>query len=118
MRRLLILVLVLLLPLQAAVAASVSPLGMADANCEAQRSARLHVNVPHASSVGSGPCNGAGGHGACGHHSCPHATFVFVAMPCAEFASIESAETVPGVARVFYDSVVLDVPSPPPTIGA
>jgi len=121
MRRFLILVLVLLLPIQAAVAASLSPSGMADASCEAQHSSRLHVNGSHASQIGSGDCDGAGGHGgcgSCGHHACPHTAMVFIAMPCAAIPIIASAGTVPAAARVAYDSIVLDVPSPPPTLVA
>jgi len=118
MRRLLILVLALLLPLQAAVAASLSPFGMADANCEVQHSSRLHFNGSHASQIGSGDCDGAGGHGGCGHYACPHSAMVFIAMPCAGVPFVASASMVPAAARVAYDSIVLDVPSPPPTFIA
>lgn len=118
MHRLLILVLVLLLPLQAAVAASASPLGMADANCEAHHSSLFHVSGPHALPHGGGACDGAGGHGGCGHHACPHASVVVIALPCGWIPSVACVGMAPAETRVAYDSIVLDVPSPPPTLIA
>jgi hypothetical protein len=114
----------ILIPLQSAVGAVVSIAGMPGmptSNCE-QTLAKGAVVANGA--VASSDC-GCGDHGVAPsashgsmHHSCPHLGIATIAMPCAPLPAIYSLNTPVQTEHASFDSIVLRVPSPPPTFLA
>lgn len=119
MRRVLLLLLALLIPMQSAVAAVVTIAGMPNIGCEQTLSAKGATVTHGMGAVSDCDCgdHGAapgGGHGSM-HHSCPHFGIATIAMPCTALPAIFSLNAPVPTEHASFDSVVLRVPSPPPT---
>ncbi|MGE5338245.1 MAG: hypothetical protein ACM3PU_10470 [Gemmatimonadota bacterium] len=125
MRRLFLILFAILIPLQSAAAAIVSIAGMpgmATANCEQTFSAQSAIaahEVVATSDCGCGDHTGApsANHGSM-HHSCPHLGIATIAMPCAALPAIFALNSPVRTEHASFDSIVLGVPSPPPTFLA
>lgn len=113
MPRFLALVLALLLPLQSMVAIAASGVcpGHARDSYEQLSSARA-ASLPAGCHAAPGH---AGPHGPAGHHlTCPHLPSAFPGLPCAVTKVAATPGAVPRSLPVAFDSIVLDVPLPPP----
>lgn len=125
MRRLVILLFAFLIPLQSAVAAIVSIAGMPSFGCEQTLSAKKQSAASIGASGLTTDCGcgdvhtaPAGGHGTAHDHACPHLGMVTIAMTCAELPTLASASAPAHSQHNEFDSIVLGVPSPPPTLRA
>lgn len=113
MRRFLLLVVAALLPLQLAVATAVPARSAHGAEGQGAQ-ASAWTAAAHAA-VCSDRMTPAAHHGAAGHQGCPHSTLIFIAIPCVVPAVAGVPDRPPVAAPVAFDSLVLDVPLPPPT---
>jgi hypothetical protein len=118
MRRLLAFVLALVLPLQSAVALENS-LHLASA-----RGCQMTYSTGHAADAYASAgchCSAGGGtaghHGGAGHHPCAHMGVALFALPCAGIPITDARNVAPSAGPAAFDSVVLGVPSPPPTVA-
>lgn len=117
MRRFLVLLVALLIPLQSSLAAVVSIAGMPKFGCE-----HALASMAHEAAAGTGAgmhaavrCISSGAHGSVHGHSCPHIGGLAIAMTLPTVPADSSAATPPQVESASFKSIVLDVPSPPPT---
>ena len=125
MTRFLAIVLALVIPLQSAWAAIGPVVGGVDAGCARSTwSAAAHHDhaEPHAGARAAGAtdchCEGlphGGAHRAVHHHGCSHFGVAMAAAALAEAAPPAPAGSAPDSTSASFESVVLDVPSPPPT---
>lgn len=115
MRRLLLVVLALVLPLKA-VAAGVVPIVGTPEHAHVSAQAATHATVDRSH-------DGCGAHAAevqaagdtLHEHACPHLGMASVAPQFATFEAEHFAPRPPSEVVAHFVSVVLDVPSPPPT---
>lgn len=122
MRRLVLLLLAILIPLQSA-AAVVSVDWMAGVGCDMSTPTEgavqgLSGDVFAATSDCCGIADqpAAAVHQGVGHHACPHVGTATLAIACTAWPAIVSATGLPEAPLALFDSIVLGVPSPPPTL--
>jgi hypothetical protein len=120
MRRLLLLLIAILLPLQSAVAGIVSVAGMPHGNCEQALSATGPIAV-HGTVAAPDCCDDPVAAQASSHgpvHHCCHLGVAAIAMRWTALPVIYSRVSPVRTERALLDSIVLGVPSPPPTFLA
>jgi hypothetical protein len=120
MKRFLAFLLAFLIPLQSAIATIVPIAGTGHLGCE--QGLTLAGPQGHrgkaAADRSACDCDGAahsGAHGIVHSHACPHLGVATVAVASACIQPYLSAGPVPEAMQAAFISVVLDVPSPPPT---
>jgi hypothetical protein len=115
MRRLLLIVLALVLPLKAVAAGVVPIVGAPEhAHVPAHAAAQTTVAQKH-DDCGAHAAEVPADRETLHEHACPHLGMAFVAQSPATFGPERSAPRAPDTFAANFVSVVLDVPSPPPT---
>ncbi len=118
MRRILLIVLALVLPLKAVAAGVVPIVGTPEhVHAAAHAPASMHAGAAHdgcAAHTHEVPTPASTLH----DHACPHLGMASMAPPLVTFESERCAPRAPSEFVATFASVVLDVPSPPPTARA
>jgi len=115
MRRFFVILFAVLMPLQSALAA-VSAMPRID--CDPSGMVQHHEVAPTLTATASDcVCEAAGAstHGAFGHHACLHLSMAIIPIAGLTMPAIASRSTAPAFEPAPFDSIVLAVPSPPPT---
>lgn len=123
MKRFLAMLFALLIPLQSATGAIVPIAGMGAGGCEGSVALAAHQGHPGRLLADGTGCDCAsvshgGTHGGGVDHACPHLGMTTVAAAPATQLTFSAGYTAPTAKRASFDSIVLDVPSPPPTRNA
>lgn len=123
MKRFLAMLFALLVPLQSAMGAVVPITVMGSGGCDPSFAPALHHGNTVGSNASASACDCAstahsGAHGIGDDHACPHLGMAFVAVAPAtrQFSPVVLA--TPKSKHASFASIVLDVPSPPPTRSA
>ena len=120
MKRFLAILLALLIPLQSAMGAIVPITGMGARGCEQNVALAVHQGHSGGLLADASVCECAsvshrGAHGVVDDHACPHLGMATVAVAPATQQISLAGDTAPTAKHASFDSIVLDVPSPPPT---
>jgi hypothetical protein len=120
MKRFLAILFALLIPLQSGMGAIVPITGMGARGCEQSVALAAHQGDPGALLADPSDCECAivshgGAHGIVDDHACPHLGMATVAVAPATNQTFSAGHTAPTAKHASFDSIVLDVPSPPPT---
>lgn len=126
MKRFLAILLALVIPLQSVMAANGAGVGMQRTGCAQTPSISEHqqhasaqaTHVIDAFACDCGAVSSSVGHHTLHHGGCGHLSFSIVAAVANGVLPTAMAGTPPDSKRASFESVVLDVPSPPPTLGA
>ena len=119
MKRVFAILLAIVVPLQSAMGAIVPITGMSRQACE-QLVTRMEHQGQHGAAADQSvcECNEAapgGAHGMMGNHACPHLGMATVATAPTNLQLVEAARALPETTHASFISIVLEVPSPPPT---
>ncbi len=120
MKRFLAILFAILIPLQSALGAIVPITGMFAQGCEQSVALAAHEEHPgrmiaDASSCECASVSHGGAHGMVDDHACPHLGMATIAVAPATSYSFPAVYAAPTAKHASFDSIVLDVPSPPPT---
>lgn len=120
MKRVFAIVLAFLIPLQAALGAVVPITGVGGHACERGLTPLGQQGAHSAATVNDSGCNCKfaacdGAHGTIGSHACPHPGIAFVAIAALQVQPHALSGALPESKHVSFVSIVLEVPSPPPT---
>ena len=123
MTRLLAILLALVVPLQAAWAAIGPIANRVDAGCAKTLSIATHQDHAGAQAANAMDCDcdnlsHAKVHGIVHHQGCAHFGIAMATTASAAVSPFSAARAAPDSKHASFESVVLDVPSPPPTTGA
>lgn len=120
MKRFIAILFAILIPLQSAMGAIVPITGMGARGCEQTVALAVHQGhsgggLTDASACECASVSNRGAHGIVDDHSCPHLGMATVAVAPTTSYSLPAVYTAPADKHASFDSIVLDVPSPPPT---
>ncbi len=120
MKRFLAILFAILIPLQSAMGAIVPIAGMGSGGCEQGMALAVHQGNPGRVLADASGCECAsvshgGAHGIVDDHACPHLGMATVAVAPAANQIFSAGYTAPTAKHASFDSIVLDVPFPPPT---
>jgi len=118
MRRFFVILFAVLMPLQSALAAVAAVSALPRIDCDPFRMVQRHDVAPTMTATAADcACEAAGAstHGALGHHACPHLSMAVIPIAGPTMPAIASRSTAPAFEPAPFDSIVLAVPSPPPT---
>jgi hypothetical protein len=120
MKRVFAIVLAFLIPLQSALGAVVPITSAGGHACERRLTPPGHQGAYRAATVDDSGCSCksaacAGAHGTMSSHACPHLGAAFVAIAPLQVQPHAFSSVLPESKHVSFVSIVLDVPSPPPT---
>lgn len=123
MKRFLAMLFALLIPMQSAMGAVVPITGMGSGGCDQSLASALHHGNTVGPNASASACDCArtahsGAHGIADDHACPHLGMAFVAVAPAASQFPPVVLATPESTHASFDSIVLDVPSPPPTRSA
>jgi len=123
MTRFLALLLALVVPLQSAWAAIGPIANRVEAGCAQTLSIATHLDHAGAQAANDPDCDcdslpHAKVHGIVHHHGCAHMGVAMATTGSAAVSPVLAAGAAPQSEHASFESVVLDVPSPPPTTGA
>ncbi len=123
MTRFVAFLLALVLPLQSAWAAIAPVMSRVDPDCAQTLTIATHHDHSSAQMANTPDCDctglpHSGTHGIVHHLGCAHFGAAMATAASAVAAPIARAGAAPASKHPLFESVVLDVPSPPPTAGA
>ncbi len=123
MKRFLAILFAILIPLQSAMGAIVPITGMGARGCQQSAALAAHQGHPGGTLVDASGCECAGvshggAHGIVDDHACPHLGMATIAVAPATSHSFPAVYAAPTEKHASFVSIVLDVPSPPPTRSA
>ncbi len=120
MKRFLAILFAILIPLQSAMGAIVPITGMGARGCEQSVALAAHQGdhggvLADASSCECASVSHGGAHGIVDDHACPHLGMATIAVAPSTSYSLPAVYSAPTAKHASFDSIVLDVPFPPPT---